>query len=305
MQTAIPLEIRSLSHRFAAAQALDGVNWSLPRGCVAGLVGANGSGKTTLLRCVVGWLAPSAGTCQTLGVPALQLGAKELSRIGYVDQETELLDWLTVRQHIRYVASFQPRWDRSLEEQLVRSLELSLGRRVADLSVGMRQRLAFLLAVCHRPELIVLDEPVSALDPLARREVLARILERALEDGATVIVSSHALHDVEKLVDRVLCLDRGRVVEDASLDELKDEYAEWIVHARGSKLLAAYSEPFVLECLVQGSQARLSVRAGEAERISFQSRHGVEVERRPLDLERIFPLMMGRTAGKAQVGERP
>lgn len=291
METTTPIETSALTKRFGNTTALSGIDWRLPRGCVVGLIGRNGSGKTTLLQTAAGLLLPSAGSCRTLGKQVADLGEAELTRLGFVDQEADLLSWMSVAQHVRYVAAFQPRWDTALERRLLRELELEGDKRVGTLSKGMRQRLAVLLAVCHRPELLLLDEPVSAIDPVAREELLAMLVERVIEDGASVVISSHSLHDVEKVADRVVCLEAGRLIEDVELDELKQRYAEWIVTSRDTDLPTSFSEPYVLERTGDGRRARLSVRAGDEELALFRARHGVEVERRSLDLERIFPLL--------------
>lgn len=291
-ETAAPLQAQGLTKDYGATRALAAVRWEPPAGSSTGLIGTNGAGKTTLLQIAAGLVVPTGGTCHTLGVRAHELGAGELARIGYVDQAAELLDWLTVEQHVRYVASFQPRWDRALERDLRQRLELTDNKRVGSLSKGMQQRLALLLAVCHRPRLLLLDEPVSALDPLARIEALELILERVVEDGTTVVISSHGLFDVEKIVDRVLCLDRGRVVADAALDDLKESYAEWVVTARDKDLPREFPESFVLVREGEGRRARLAVRAGERERQEFARRYGAAIESKHLDLEHIFPLLV-------------
>ena len=285
------IETQGLVKSFGKTRALAGVDWQLPEGTAVGLVGRTGSGKTTLLRVAAGLLLPDEGHCRTLGVATRELGESELARIGYVDQDTDLLGYLSVEQHLRYVAAFQPNWDRELERELVAKLELEGTKPVCSLSTGMRQRLAVLLAVCHRPRLLLLDEPVSSLDPLVREEVLRLLALRVVEDGATLVISSHVLHDVEKLVDRVLCLEAGRVVEDASLDDLKEGFAEWILTSRGAELPASFPEPYVLSRRGNGRQARLEVRAGAEELALFRERHQVEVERKSLDLEQIFPLL--------------
>lgn len=291
MMSTHPVELSALTKRFDETLALDAVDWTLSAGAAVGLVGRNGSGKTTLLQTVVGLLRPTSGRVETLGCPAERLDEDRLARLGFVDQDANLLDWLTVEQHVRYVASYQPRWDAQLEKRLREALELESKPRVGVLSKGMRQRLALLLAVCHRPQLLLLDEPVSALDPVARQEALALILERVIEDGASVVISSHVLHDVEKVVDRVLCLDAGQVVADASLDTLKEAFAEWIVTPTAGDLPARWSESFVLAGEGGGRQARLTVRAGDEELERFRAQHGVHVERRSLGLEQIFPLL--------------
>lgn len=295
-----PIEIHDLTRRFGETVALAGIDWTVPPGTATGLVGRNGSGKSTLLHVVTGLMLPDGGSCKTLGAPVAKLGADELSRLGYVDQDAELLDWLTVDQHVRYVAAMQPRWDADLERRLRDALELEPKRVVGDLSKGMRQRLAVLLALAHRPELLLLDEPVSGIDPAARALVLELCLERVIQDGATLVISSHVLHDVEKVVDRLLCLDAGRVTADASIDDLKESYAEWIVTSPEHELPARFPEPFVLSRDGNGRHARLAVRAGNEELLAFRARHGVTVERRSLDLERIFPLISSTTTAKEQ-----
>jgi ABC-2 type transport system ATP-binding protein len=291
METQPPVRVVDLTKLFGDVVALDRVRWTPPRGSVTGLVGRNASGKTTLLNTIAGLVVPTSGEVRTLGQVATKLDAEHLARIGFVDQSVQLLDWLRVEQHIEYAAAMQPRWDRGLERTLRAALELFPRTRVAALSGGMRQRLAVLLAVCHRPELLLLDEPVSAQDPIARNELLELLLERVVEDGATLVVSSHVLHDIEKVVDRILCLERGRVVADEELDVLKERHAEWIVTPRHTALPRTFSEPFILASDLHEGQAQLAVLTAEADLEAFRARHGVDVVERPLSLERLFPLL--------------
>lgn len=292
------IEVRELVKRFGAVTALDGVTLRLPRSSIVGLLGRNGSGKTTLLRTLVGLSLPSAGSVLTLGRPAGELGPGELARIGYLPQEIRLLDWMSVEQQIRYVATFYDRWDRQLEARLRRDLELSAEVRVGALSVGNLQRLALLLALCHRPRLLLLDEPVSDLDPIARARLLELLLELVAQEETTVVISSHVLHDVERVVDRVVCLDAGRVTADDDLDALRERYAQWLVVGRNGRLPQRFDEPFVLTQQIDGRQARLLVdlavgEAAGADGQAFAARHGVEVTSRPLNLEALFPLLIG------------
>ncbi|MEM1452546.1 MAG: ABC transporter ATP-binding protein [Planctomycetota bacterium] len=220
------LSTDNLTRDFGVRTVLRGVNWSVPRGAAVGLLGRNGEGKTTLLHVALGLIRPSTGRCTTLGEDSKQLDDDRLERIGFVDQRAQLLDWMSVEQHVDYVAMMQPAFDRDLARRLMRELELDVGQRarVGGLSEGLRQRLAFVLAVSHRPDLLVLDEPVSAQDPISRRQILELALERVVDDGATVIISSHVLRDVESVVDRVAMLDGGRIVCHEDLDDLKERY---------------------------------------------------------------------------------
>lgn len=215
-------ELRNVTKRYGKKAALDHVSVAVPRGSIVGLVGRNGSGKTTLLRHVTGLVLPDAGQCTTLGVPSDRLEAGELTRIGWAQQHAKFLPFMRVRRMLEYVAGFHPRWDRELERELVAELELDGDARVGTLSPGMVQRLSLVVATGHRPELLLLDEPLSDLDPPGRKAVLRLLLERFHEDEATIVVSSHLLHDIEPVVDRILCLEAGRVVADAPLDTLKE-----------------------------------------------------------------------------------
>jgi len=285
-------EAKGLTRRFGEKIALDAIDVAIPAGSVVGLIGRNGSGKTTLIDHVLGLRLPTSGSCRTFGVETSELGARELGRVGAVHQENRLLAWMSVEQHLRYVAAFHPRWDEGRERRLVEELELSRDERIHKLSPGNAQKLAVVLAMCSRPELLLLDEPVSAMDPIARERLLKFLLELVRSDRTTVVVSSHVLRDVERVVDRVLCLERGRVCADVELDELLESYGEWVVTSENGGLPASFDEAFVLHRGGGGSRARLVVRDGEPHRAEFERRHHVLVERRPINLEAIFPFLV-------------
>lgn len=285
-------ETRDLTRSYGASVALDHLTLSVPKGSIVGLIGRNGCGKTTLLRHVVGLQLPSSGTCTTLGRPASELGPDELRRIGIVHQEGRLLEWMTVAQHLRYVASFYRTWDNRREARLLEELELEPGARVGTLSPGNLQKLAILIAVCHRPELLLLDEPVSALDPLARERLLAFLLEIVHKDFSTIVISSHVLRDVERVVDWIVCLERGRLVANESLDDLEERYTGWRVVSRNGGLPARFAEEWVLHQEGDRRQATLLVRGEAAQRADFERRYHADVVEEPLNLERVFPLLI-------------
>jgi len=293
-ETKILFRAEALYKQYPGVDALAGVDTSFPAGSVLGLVGRNGSGKTTLLHHVTGLVLPSAGRCTTFGTPSDRLGARELERLGVVPQKSRFLDWMTVEQHLEYVASFYPRWDRDRTRRLLAELELPAGRKIAGLSPGNEQKLSIATAVGHHPDLLLLDEPVSARDPIAREEFLGFVLELVRDDGTTVVISSHVLRDVERIVDRVLCLEAGRVVEDGPLDDLLERCAEWIVTSEGGDLPASFPEGFIRAQRGDGRRASLVVEGADALRAGFEAAHGVRVEPRRLNFERIFPLLVGR-----------
>jgi ABC-2 type transport system ATP-binding protein len=289
-----PLATTHLTKTFNTYAALKDVSLELPAGRVAGLLGRNGAGKTTLLHLACGLLLPTSGTCATLGRPAGELDAPELARLGVVFQEGRFLDWMSVRQQLDFHASFYPKWDEARESRLLFELELNPERKIGQLSTGDRQKLGIILGVCHHPELLLLDEPVSSLDPIARLQMLAFLLDLIREDGSTIVISSHILSDVEKIVDWVICLDGGELTTNSPLDELQEGYADWVVTpAQGRPLPARFPEPWILVQEGNTQRRRLKVKPpGEAAQAQFAAAHGVTVEKHYLNLEELFPLLL-------------
>jgi ABC-2 type transport system ATP-binding protein len=218
-------ELVHVTRTFGRVAALDDVTVSVPHGSIVGLVGRNGSGKTTLMNHITGLLLPDSGEARTLGMATAELSHRELARMGVVRQHDPLLGWMRAGRFLEYVASFYDRWDTELEASLVGTLELDRAAKVGTMSPGKLQRLALVAATCHHPELLLLDEPLADLDPLARKTVLQLILDRFTRVGMTIVISSHLLHDIEPIVDRLLVLDRGRVVADDTLDDLKERHS--------------------------------------------------------------------------------
>ena len=289
-------EVKNLTKTFGDVTALDNVSVSVPGPSVVGLIGRNGSGKTTLLRHVIGLYLPTSGHCTTLGCPSDKLGSDELSRIGVVHQENRFLEWMKVEQQLRYVSSFYKRWDRDLEQRLIDELELEPSARVGTLSPGNAQKLGIILAVCHRPDLLILDEPISGLDPITREQFLRFLLELLHQDANTIVISSHVLHDVEKVINRVICLDKGRIMADASLDDLQERFSEWRVTVKAGRLPTHFEENYVVSQEVDSYQARLLVKGASDNLDAFKTKYGVDVDSSPLNLESMFPLLLQENA---------
>jgi ABC-2 type transport system ATP-binding protein len=204
------LEASALGKRYGRRWALSDCTLCVPRGCVAGLVGPNGAGKTTMLHLAVGLLKPTAGTIAVLG-ERVAASPSQLSRIGFLAQETPVYRSLTVGDHLSLGAHLNPRWDSRLARRRVQALALDPGQRAGQLSGGQRAQLALTLAVAKRPDLLLLDEPVASLDPLARREFLASLMEIAAEQEVSVILSSHVVADLERVCDHLVLLAASRV----------------------------------------------------------------------------------------------
>jgi ABC-2 type transport system ATP-binding protein len=284
-----------LAKSFGAERALERVSLEVPRGRVVGLVGRNGSGKTTLLRCLQGLAAPTSGRAMLLGSDSMLLAEGELAKLGVVHQENRFLPWMTARSHLEFISSFYERWDRVREQRLLDAFELDPRQRIGSMSPGAVQKLAIVTATCHHPEVLLLDEPAASLDPPSREALYAALFELLREDGPAILISSHQLDDIERSVDWILCLDRGRLVRDEALDSLQDRYAQWRVlpspeAARSSPFPAAFSEPWIRDASVEPRGAVLIVEGAAAEREDFERRHSVIVDAQPVRLSQMFRL---------------
>jgi ABC-2 type transport system ATP-binding protein len=220
VSTADPiLSARGLGKRYRRRWALTDCTLDIPAGHVTGLVGPNGAGKTTLLNLAAGLLAPTTGTIEVCGDrPAA--GPEQLARVGYVAQDTPTYPGLSVRDHLELGARLNPGWDAALAWHRVDRLGLDPAQKAGRLSGGQRAQLALTLGLAKRPELLLLDEPVASLDPLARREFLQGLMEAVAEHGFSVVLSSHLVADLERVCDHLLVLVDSRVRVTGEVDEL-------------------------------------------------------------------------------------
>ncbi|HEU4331853.1 MAG TPA: ABC transporter ATP-binding protein [Lapillicoccus sp.] len=210
---------RGLGKRYRRSWALRDCTLEIPRGRVTGLVGPNGAGKTTLLSLVVGMITPTTGTIEVCGgTPAVD--SEQLARVGFVAQDTPTYAGLTVAEHLRLGAHLNPRWDEAAASRRIDRLGLDPRQRAGRLSGGQRAQLALTIGLARRPELLVLDEPVASLDPLARREFLQILMEAVAEDEISVLLSSHVVSDLERVCDHVVVLVDSQVRVAGEVDEL-------------------------------------------------------------------------------------
>ena len=208
-----------LGKRYRRRWALTDCTLDVPAGKVVGLVGPNGAGKTTLLSMAVGMLAPTTGTIEVLGGRPAS-GPEQLAKVGYVAQDTPTYTGLTVDEHLRLGAKLNPRWDDAVARDRIHRLGVDPGQRAGRLSGGQRAQLALTLGIAKRPELLVLDEPVASLDPLARREFLQDLMEAVAEHELSVVLSSHLVSDLERVCDHLIVLVDSRVQVTGDIDEL-------------------------------------------------------------------------------------
>jgi ABC-2 type transport system ATP-binding protein len=215
------VDVAGLSRRFGAKMALADVSLSVPRGLVFGLVGENGAGKSTLIKHLLGLWRAETGSVRVFGADPVEAPTFVLARIGYLSEQPDLPGWMRVAELLRYTQAFYPGWDMAHAERLREQFALDPAARIKTLSKGQHARLGLIAAEGHRPDLLILDEPSSGLDPIVRRDILEAIIHTVADEGRTVIFSSHLLEEVERVSDHLAMLHHGTLRFCAPLDDIK------------------------------------------------------------------------------------
>jgi ABC-2 type transport system ATP-binding protein len=216
-----------LTKVFRGTPVLNGVSLDVPEGSIYGLVGPNGAGKTTTIKLLMKILAPTRGRGEVLATDSRDLGPRDFAQIGYVSENQELPEWMTVRYFLRYLAPFYPTWDDALERELLRQFQLPLDQKLKHLSRGMRMKASLASSLAYRPRLIVLDEPFTGLDALVRDELIESLLARA--EGTTIFLSSHDLGEMESFASHIGYLEEGKLRISEELESLSARFREIVV----------------------------------------------------------------------------
>ena len=315
MEASSPLVLTALEKRFrtgwgAAKTVLAGVDLEVPRGTIVGLLGINGSGKTTLLKILVGLLRADAGEVRVFGENPWSITTATKRRIGYVPQEVRVAPWMSVAEVVRYTAAFYgPQWDHDWGEALIDRFRLERRDRAGTLSGGQTQKLGLVLALGHRPELLLLDEPVAALDPVARRELLATIVQLAdetaeTEHSQTVLFSTHITADLERVATHVALLKHGRVALFDEMDNLK-ESVQRVRVTSASPLPETLPEGDLLHLERDARTLSATLADGGVSRWqAWAAGLGAECAVELLNLEELFIELHGATL-QSEVGETP
>ena len=300
------IDVVNLSCRYRKTEAVREVSFAVQPGTVFALLGPNGAGKTTTIRALMNILRPSGGAARVLGIDSRRLGPDELQTIGYVSENQELPTWMTVAELLAYCRPFYPAWDERLCRKLIDDFELPTGVRIGRLSRGMRVKAALVSALAYRPRLLILDEPFSGLDPVVRDDLVHGVLERAGEEQWSVLVSSHDLDEVERLVDTVAFLDAGRIVVCEPLTTLQGRFRRVdVTVADGDVAAHAGTEPGWLGMTSAGRVVRFTDTsyAGQASDDRIASRFpGARVEVQPMTLREIFVALARHTRGQSPGG---
>jgi len=294
------IEMQGVEKSFGKKRVLAGVDFAMPAGQTFAFLGRNGAGKTTTIRMLLGLLKPDAGRVRVLGLDPAVDGIEVRRRVGYVAEDQKMFGWMRVKQLLWFVAPFYPTWDQALARQLAERLELAMETRVRHLSKGQSVRLALLLALAHRPELVILDDPTLGLDPIMRKEFLRDLVSHLQGENVSVFFSSHLLYEIEPVADSVVILDRGRVLRQAATEELRAAVKRLVGPVEMEGVLA--SLPGVLDVARSGRQVSVVVQDVVAARETLAGNGAVqEVD---LNLDEIFEAyVIGRR--KEGLGAKP
>lgn len=269
------ISAHGLTMRFPGCLALSGVDFEVPRGTVFALLGENGAGKTTLIRILTGFLQPTGGVCQVLGLDPTREALEIRRRIGYVSEAPALYDWMQVGEIGWFASAFYPPGFRDRYRASVRRFELSEDWKIRRLSKGQRAKVALALALAPDPDLLVLDEPTSGLDPLVRREFLESMVDRAAV-GKTVLLSSHQIVEVERIADQVAILRQGKFCLIRPLNELRESV---------SLVTISLADPRIVLPSIDGSAEVLSEQSSGRQRqwivMGFTGELQQQIERHP------------------------
>lgn len=218
------IEIENIEKIFHRKTVLKNLSFSVPKGVVYGLLGRNGVGKTTTIRILLGLLFPDRGQSQVLGLCSQKADEKIRQKVGYVAEGQQLYQWMTIKELLWFNGSFYNNWDATYVESLIKRFELEPKDKIENLSRGMLSKLSLTLAMGHRPEILILDEATAGLDAIVRREFLDSIVELVNSEGHSVLISSHLLSDMERVVDQIGILQDGHITIAGNLEDLKNSY---------------------------------------------------------------------------------
>lgn len=282
------VEIQELSRRFGSSLALNEVSLQITAGQVVGLVGANGAGKTTLMKHLLGLLTAKTGSVRVFGYDPVRDPVAVLSRLGYLSEERELPEWMTVGELLSYTAAFYPKWDTSYAQELLSTFGLPTSKKVKQLSKGMRAQAGLIAAVAHHPQLLLLDEPSTGLDAVVRKDILNALVRTVAEQGHTALFSSHLLDEVELMSDYVFMIDQGQLILQGSLDEIRERH-QYLNISLPQPQAALPPQPELLSTQGNGRLWSLVYHGThQAARQAVQAWGAMLIDQRPASLQEIF-----------------
>lgn len=291
------VETHALTKRYGPLAAVDGLEMRVERGSIYGFIGRNGAGKTTTLRMLAGLSGATSGTARVLGMDAGRDQIGILERTGFVI-DTTLLPWMTGKELVRFNRGFFPGWQDGLVKRYAEALEIPMDRKFKKLSQGNKTKLCLLLALAQNPELLVLDEPTAGLDPVVTDQLLRVLVEDFANNGRTILMSSHHLSEVERIADWVGIIDKGKLLLEARLDDIRTHYRR--VRAAGERLPVTSPEVLAVSSAEGITEYVLSAGA-DAFAATLSAQGAIVLEASPLNLSEIFLALLGKENGHVPV----
>jgi ABC-2 type transport system ATP-binding protein len=290
------IEMQSVCKSFRSTDVLRGVTLQVARGRTFAFLGRNAAGKTTTIRLLLGLLKRDDGSIRVLGIDPQREPMELRRRIGYLAEDQTMYGWMRVDEIVRFVAPFYPTWDHELALKYIRDFELPMRTRIKHLSKGQNVRLGLVLALAHRPEVVILDDPALGLDPIMRKQFNRDLITHLQGEGRTVFYSSHLLYEVEPVADEVAILDQGRVVRQAETETLRRDVKQIILSY--DALLVVRGDLAILDERTDGDRMAIVVERAESA-LKLIGREGIEHRVVDLNLDEIFEAYV---AGQRTIG---
>ncbi|MHC4475731.1 MAG: ABC transporter ATP-binding protein [Planctomycetota bacterium] len=291
------IRIEGLRFSYGHNKVLRGVDLEVPTGSIFGFLGRNAAGKTTTIKLLLGLLRPQAGVCMVNGLDSHRSPMAVRRGVGYMAEDQQMFGWMRIEQIVKWVGSFYQSWDDRLTAELLDVLELPKTSKVKTLSKGQNSRLALLLALGHRPEVVILDDPTLGLDPIARKDFLRYVIDLLQSDGVTVFFSSHLLYEIEPVADHVAILDRGVIIKTGKTDLLRESVRKFIVAAKPGADLGRVGG--VLDVVKLGENALVTVEdCDQAKRAAIKEMTTDGLQEMALNLDEIFEAYVIGNRGK-------
>ena len=292
------IEIQSLQFSYGRKKVLQGVNLEVPAGSIFGFLGRNGAGKTTTIKLLLGLLKPESGTCKVNGLDPQTEAIAVRRVVGYMAEDQQMYGWMRIEQIVKWVASFYPTWDDELTNRLQDMLELPARSKVKTLSKGQNSRLALLLALGHRPKVVILDDPTLGLDPIARKDFLRHVIDLLQSNGVTVFFSSHLLYEIEPVADHVAILDKSVIVKASKTEQLRESVRKFVFAPKPEADFGRLAG--VLDVVKAGGNVSVTIEdCNEDKRAALKAMANGGMQETGLNLDEIFEAYVIGNKGKA------
>ena len=290
------IEIEGLKFAYSRDRVLKGVDLQVPEGSIFGFLGRNGAGKTTTIKLLLGLLKPEGGSCRIEGIDSQKDSISVRRIVGYMSEDQQMYGWMRIEQIVKWVASFYPSWDYNFTSKLLDMLQLPRKSKVKTLSKGQNSRLALLLALGHRPKVVILDDPTLGLDPIARKEFLRYVIGLLQTNGVTVFFSSHLLYEIEPVADYIAILDKGMVIKSGRTFDLRENVKKLVLNTSQNDFSKIEG---ILDASKMGDRVALAIENCNAEKINkIKDSYGGFARELGLNLDEIFEAYVIGNRGK-------